>query len=394
MKQKTYDVIVVGGGAAGLMAAIHAASGGAHTAILDHHEVSGKKILATGNGKCNFTNLMQGESYYRCDTPAVVLHILEQFSAEDTIAFFRELGVMTRDRQGYCYPRSGQASAIRNALLRKAEKLGIEIHNGIGIRKIIRENNRFSFDTKSGSFFSTCCILATGGMASPKSGSDGSGYIYAKSFGHTVKKPLPALTALMAEANWLKETTGVRADATVKLYVDGSCVAEDTGEVQKVEMKDDVTKVQISKTDISGKELPGAKLTILDKDGKTVESWTSEEKPHYIEMLPIGEYTLREETAPDGYLVAEDVKFTVKDTGEIQKVVMKDEVKPTETPTETPAETPETTSTPETKDTETTKTSTSPKTGDNTPILFWILLAGVGMAGVGGTVILRKKKKK
>ena len=130
------------------------------------------------------------------------------------------------------------------------------------------------------------------------------------------------------------------------------------------------------------------------KHGKTVESWTSEEKPHYIEMLPIGEYTLREETAPDGYLVAEDVKFTVKDTGEIQKVVMKDEVKPTETPTETPAETPETTSTPETKDTETTKTSTSPKTGDNTPILFWILLAGVGMAGVGGTVILRKKKKK
>ena len=172
---------------------------------------------------------------------------------------------------------------------------------------------------------------------------------------------------------------------------------EDTSEVQKVEMKDDVTKVQISKTDISGKELPGAKLIILDKNGKTVESWTSEGKPHYIEMLPIGEYTLREETAPDGYLVAEDVKFTVKDTGEIQKVVMKDEVKPTETPTETPEETPETpetTSTPETKDTETTKTSTSPKTGDNTPILFWILLAGVGMAGVGGTVILRKNKKK
>lgn len=119
----------------------------------------------------------------------------------------------------------------------------------------------------------------------------------------------------------------------------------------------------------------------------------SEEKPHYIEMLPIGEYTLREETAPDGYLVAEDVKFTVKDTGEIQKVVMKDEAKPEETPTETPTETPETTPTPETKTTKETKKSTSPKTGDNTPILFWILLAGAGMAGLGGTVILRKKKK-
>ena len=93
------------------------------------------------------------------------------------------------------------------------------------------------------------------------------------------------------------------------------------------------------------------------------------------------------------YLVAEDVKFTVKDTGEIQKVVMKDEAKPEETPTETPTETPETTPTPETKTTEETKKSTSPKTGDNTPILFWILLAGAGMAGLGGTVILRKKKK-
>ena len=204
------------------------------------------------------------------------------------------------------------------------------------------------------------------------------------------------------EPHIIKElTVGKKYTMTETLPADGYVTAEsitftveDTSEVQKVEMKDDVTKVQISKTDISGKELPGAKLTILDKDGKTVESWTSEEKPHYIEMLPIGEYTLREETAPDGYLVAEDVKFTVKDTGEIQKVVMKDEVKPTETPTETPEETPETTSTPETKDTETTKTSTSPKTGDNTPILFWILLAGVGMAGVGGIVILRKKKKK
>ncbi len=203
------------------------------------------------------------------------------------------------------------------------------------------------------------------------------------------------------EAHIIKElTAGKKYTMTETLPADGYVTAEsitftveDTSEVQKVEMKDDVTKVQISKTDISGKELPGAKLTILDKDGKTVESWTSEEKPHYIEMLPIGEYTLREETAPDGYLVAEDVKFTVKDTGEIQKVVMKDEAKPEETPTETPTETPETTPTPETKTTKETKKSTSPKTGDNTPILFWILLAGAGMAGLGGTVILRKKKK-
>lgn len=100
---------------------------------------------------------------------------------------------------------------------------------------------------------------------------------------------------------------------------------ENTKEVQKHQMLDDVTKVEISKKDITdSSEVPGAKLIILDKDGKKVESWTSTDKPHMIEKLPVGEYTLREEQAPDGYLIAEDVKFTVKDTGKVQKVKMKD----------------------------------------------------------------------
>ena len=188
------------------------------------------------------------------------------------------------------------------------------------------------------------------------------------------------------EAHIIKElVVGQKYILTETKPADGFVTAEsitftvgDTAEAQKIEMKDDVTKVEISKTDISGKELPGAKLTILDKDGKTVESWTSEEKPHYIEMLPIGEYTLREESAPEGYLVAEDVKFTVEDTGEIQKVVMKDEVKPEET------------STPETPSTQVTDT---PKTGDDTHMLLWILLAVAGMAGIVSVVWVARKKK-
>ena len=188
------------------------------------------------------------------------------------------------------------------------------------------------------------------------------------------------------EAHIIKElVVGQKYILTETKPADGFVTAEsitftvgDTAEAQKIEMKDDVTKVEISKTDISGKELPGAKLTILDKDGKTVESWTSEEKPHYIEMLPIGEYTLREESAPDGYLVAEDVKFTVEDTGEIQKVVMKDEVKPEETPTsETPS----------------TQVTDTPKTGDDTHMLLWILLAVAGMAGIVSVVWVARKKK-
>ena len=142
---------------------------------------------------------------------------------------------------------------------------------------------------------------------------------------------------------------------------------EDTVEIQKVKMEDDVTKVEINKTDITGKkELPGAKLTILDSEGKVVESWVSSDKPHYIEKLPIGTYTLREEQAPDGYLVAEDITFEVKDTAEIQKVIMKDEAKPTDVP----------------------------KTGDETNLWIPVILMLLSAAGLAGFAVSRRKKKR
>lgn len=144
---------------------------------------------------------------------------------------------------------------------------------------------------------------------------------------------------------------------------------ENTAEIQKHQMKDDVTKVEISKQDIAGKELPGAKLTILDKDGKVVESWTSTKKAHYIEMLPIGKYTLREEIAPDGYLVANDVEFEVKDTGEVQHVTMVDEAKPSAPATDTP------------------------KTGDDRNMKLWLLLLGIGAGGLGVAFGIRRKRK-
>ncbi len=150
---------------------------------------------------------------------------------------------------------------------------------------------------------------------------------------------------------------------------------EDTGEVQKVEMKDDITKVEVSKTDSSGKELPGAKLEILNESGDVVESWTSGEKPNYIEMLPIGEYTLREEKAPEGYLKAEDVKFTVKDTGEVQKVVMVDEAEP---PADQPSPAP---------------SGSTPKTGDDSQMGLWLALAGLALVGLCGSMIILRKKK-
>lgn len=134
-------------------------------------------------------------------------------------------------------------------------------------------------------------------------------------------------------------------------------------------MKDDVTKVEISKTDIAGRELPGAKLEILDEDGNVVESWNSEDKPHYMEMLPIGRYTLHEETAPNGYLIAENVEFEVKDTGEVQKVVMVDGLKP--------------------------ELLASPKTGDNSYLILWMLLMGLALGGlcITGFLLVRKRRR-
>ena len=213
----------------------------------------------------------------------------------------------------------------------------------------------------------------------------------------TTGKELPGckLKVVDADGNIVDEwTSGKEAHVIRELTVgkeytlvetkpaDGYVTAEsvkftikDTADVQKVEMKDDVTKVKISKQDIAGKELPGAKLTILDQDGKVVESWTSTEKAHYIEMLPIGKYTLREETAPDGYLVAKDVEFEVKDTCEVQHVTMVDEKKPAE-------------KTPEGGK----PVSDSPKTGDNTNLWLWFILLGIGATGTGALAFMRKKK--
>ena len=150
----------------------------------------------------------------------------------------------------------------------------------------------------------------------------------------------------------------------------------DTGDVQPVEMKDDVTKVKISKTDLSGKkELEGAKLTILDSEGKVVETWTSTTEPHYIEMLPIGKYTLREETAPSGYLVAEDVEFEIKDTAEIQTVTMKDaEENPAQPGTPMPD---------------------TPKTGDMNNPLLWGGIGAVALLGLmTAMLVMRKNRRK
>ena len=184
------------------------------------------------------------------------------------------------------------------------------------------------------------------------------------------------------EAHVIKElVVGKKYTLTETKPADGFVTAEsieftieNTADVQKVEMKDDVTKVEISKQDISGKELPGAKLSIIDANGKVVESWTSTDEAHYIEMLPVGKYTLREESAPEGFQIAEEVEFEVLDTGKVQHVVMVDEAVP-----ETP---------------HTTEKTDAPKTGDETNLALWLFMLGLGVCGISAAVAVRVRRKK
>ncbi|MGN0484098.1 MAG: NAD(P)/FAD-dependent oxidoreductase [Lachnospiraceae bacterium] len=239
-RRKKSDIIVVGAGASGLMAAIQAARKGASVLVLEHKETAGKKILKTGNGKCNYTNRLQPKDAYRGTHPEFARGILKQFSVDDTIHFFQEIGIYPKEKNGYLYPASQQASAVQEALLEEIRRLGIPILTDVGIRKIEKKQQGFFLDVKGETDYQCqCCILACGGMADPKSGSDGSGFYYCRPLGHTVIEPQPALVPLLCNAPFLKEMSGVRMDATVQILGQTEhgnlLLAEDTGELQLTE---------------------------------------------------------------------------------------------------------------------------------------------------------------
>ena len=258
---KCWDVIVVGGGAAGLMAAIQAARGGARVLILEHMERPGKKLLMTGNGKCNFTNEaffkfdfreLQGETaceqYYHGACPAFVLPAIKNFDMISTLNFFADLGIASVKRRGGYYPAGGQAAGVLSALLMECWRLGVEIQCEIGIRSIQKAeknyNNRqrpadqktgdatFVIDTKSGTYIARRCILATGGKSYKKTGSDGSGFLYAKRLGHRITDVVPALVPLQSDLSFFKKTAGIRAEISAKIFIDEKLSGCESGELQ------------------------------------------------------------------------------------------------------------------------------------------------------------------
>ena len=231
-------VAVVGGGAAGMMAAVQAAYAGARVTVYERNDRVGKKILSTGNGKCNFSNEDMRAACYYGSGAGYVDGFYKRFGVAETKAFFRELGMRIKDRNGYLYPASEQAATVLDVLRYEMERLGIEICAGCRVTGIDGPGNpgcRLTLETETAVYKKRtydAVILACGGRAAPKTGSDGTGLAMAKRLGHRIVPTVPALTALRCGETFWKQVAGVRCEARLMLYIDGNAVSSVQGELQ------------------------------------------------------------------------------------------------------------------------------------------------------------------
>ena len=268
---RSIQVLVVGGGASGMVAAIAAARNGARVLVLEKKKRPGRKLLATGNGRCNFTNRVQERNCYRSSDMDLPMRVIQKFGWEDSVRFFDEIGVLARNREGYYYPASNQAVTVLRALERELVRLGVEIHTEEAVADVERrsQNGRDAFFVKTdkGSYLAKKLILCTGGMAAPVYGSTGDGYACATGLGHHVVPPVPALTSLVLDGNFMKAWSGVRIQGKVSLYNHKDrLLCEDIGEIQMVAHGiSGIPVFQISH--YAARELAGGRSVFLSLDG-------------------------------------------------------------------------------------------------------------------------------
>lgn len=230
-KKKQYDLVVIGAGASGMIAAITAAKKHKKVCIIERLDKAGKKLLATGNGKCNFTNAFMEPSCFHGDSN-FVSHVLEQFTVEDCLAFFQSIGVFPKSKNGYYYPNSEQAVSVVNALLYELERQDIKIFFETNISDISVSAEEVSILSNKGEFHAENVIIATGLLAAPKLGSDGSMFEIIKQLGHRFVPVLPALCGFYCKGLKFKQVSGVRTHAAVTAYINDQKIASDTGEIQ------------------------------------------------------------------------------------------------------------------------------------------------------------------
>ncbi len=212
-------IAVIGGGAAGMAAAVAAAEYGAYVTIFEANDKLGKKILATGNGRCNLSNINASIEHYHGQNADFAANALTEFDVSYTINKFAEMGVLTKiEDKGKIYPYCGNASAVSEALRERIKALGIEVKYNFEVKDIIKKKDGFMLVSyKNEREKASAVIITTGGKASPSSGSKGSGYQLLEKFGHTVTELKPSLVQIKTEPETVKKLKGIKINARVRI---------------------------------------------------------------------------------------------------------------------------------------------------------------------------------
>lgn len=224
-------ITVIGGGASGLVASIMAAKNGNEVILLEKNKMCGKKILITGNGKCNYWNEYQDIECYQSSNPEYIEKIIKSNNLNSIMEFFKSIGIVPKVKNGYYYPQSNQATSVQTALIKEAKLSGVNIIYE-EVVKDIEYKNKFTIKTNNNTYIADKVILATGSKACSKTGSDGIGYILAQKLGHSIIEPLPALVQLKSNDKFLKEWSGIRTEVDVNLYIDDNLIKQEYGEIQ------------------------------------------------------------------------------------------------------------------------------------------------------------------
>lgn len=254
-------IVVIGGGASGLVAAIQAKTKDNKVIILEKNSTCGKKILITGSGKCNYFNDDFTIDHYRSTNIDLLEKIITEENKTKILHFFDSIGIIPKIKNGYYYPYSNQAITIKEALVLQASILNIDIKTNTTVENIEYISNKFIITTNNNTIKCDKLILSTGSKSAPITGSDGFSYQTLKKIGHNIINPLPALTPLNCEGNYFKEWNGIRTDVIIKMVENDKIIASSEGEIQ------------LTNTGISGIctfQLSGRIIRGL-KDGKKVK---------------------------------------------------------------------------------------------------------------------------
>lgn len=224
-------IVVIGGGVSGLIAAIHAKNKNNRVIILERNNTCGKKILVTGNGRCNYSNSNQDINHYHSSSSDNLESIINQKNISAFLDFYKSIGIIPKVKNGYYYPYSNQAVTVQQALLRKVSELDIDVKTSSYVDDIAVNGNSFKVKTNKGIIDADIVIMACGGKSYSKLGTDGNGYQLLKKLGHNIIQVVPALTQIKVLEN-IKDLTGVRSEVSITLIEDGKTIKSEIGEVQ------------------------------------------------------------------------------------------------------------------------------------------------------------------